>query len=74
MTFEVEKAAEPFASRVFLAITTEGEVLEDGIDDATSRFDDLDWSYYVTRSFTWPRFTNWWAARRWVYPRDVRKG
>ncbi len=70
---EVERAAEPFASRVFLAITTEGEALEEGIDDATSRFDDLDWSYYVTRPFTWSRFMNWWVVRRWIEPRDVRR-
>jgi hypothetical protein len=27
----------------------------------------------VTRRFSWQRLADWWAARRWIEPRDIRK-
>lgn len=36
--------------------------------------DDHQWSWWLFRArFTWQVFTNWWVARRYVMPRDVRR-
>lgn len=43
------------------------------LDRMTARWDDVFWSRYTRRPFTWQRFLNWWVARRWVVPRDIRK-
>jgi hypothetical protein len=44
------------------------------LDESLSRVDDRYWAYEVfVRPFTWQRFLNWWAARRYVQPRDVRR-
>lgn len=42
-------------------------------DDAVARADDAWWIRYVYAEFSWQRFMDWWAARRWIVPRDVRK-
>lgn len=56
-------------------ITPEGERdVPEGYDAYTATVDDLWWSHFVRRSFTWPSFYRWWVARRWVRPRDVRRG
>ena len=39
-----------------------------------ARMDDSWWAWYTAQPFTWPRFWNWWVARRWLIPRDIRKG
>ena len=43
------------------------------LDDAVARLWDAHWAARVTAPFSWDLFTEWWAARRWVEPRDVRK-
>jgi hypothetical protein len=58
---------------VLYALTDETDDLAAGVERSVSRSDDLFWSRFVTRSFTWPRFLEWWVHRRWVQPRDVRK-
>lgn len=36
--------------------------------------DDIYWARQAWgKPFTWQRFTDWWAARRYVVPRDVRR-
>ena len=69
----LEEPAPPFASRVFVSVTSETEDLQAGFDDSISRLDDRYWAFYTVQRFTWQRFGNWWAVRRWVQPRDVRK-
>ncbi len=43
------------------------------LDEQVARCDDAFWLAYTRLPFTWQRFLNWWAARRWVVPRDIRK-
>lgn len=43
------------------------------IEDQTAEMDDAYWRVFVVKTFTWLRFWNWWVARRWVEPRDIRK-
>lgn len=63
----------PFASRVVLAVSMEGEDFQIAVDGAIAERDDRYWAYYARQRFTWQHFIDWWAARRWVQPRDVRK-
>ena len=66
----------PSFGRVFAAVTPEWAE-DDGVvdwDEALSRMDDRVWSFVAFRApFTWQRFLNWWVARRYVMPRDVRR-
>jgi hypothetical protein len=43
------------------------------IERSVSALWDAYWASFVRRPFTWQRFACWWAARRWVEPRDVRR-
>jgi hypothetical protein len=63
-----------FFSRLIAAVTSESDDFEGALADGLSRYDDRAWSWYITRPFTWQQFTNWWVSRRWVRPRDIRKG
>lgn len=45
----------------------------DDIDEAVTRLDDGYWLRFVEAPFSWRRFLQWWVARRWVEPRDIRK-
>ena len=48
-------------------------VEEDIIAEGTARSDDAYWLRFVRRPVTPQRFVDWWVARRFVVPRDVRK-
>jgi hypothetical protein len=40
-------------------------------DESTAMMDDGFWAYVAFRlSFSWQWYLNWWAARRYVEPRD----
>lgn len=54
----------------FAALGEAFEDLAEGLAETMARTDDLYWAFHVTRPFTWQRFIDWWAVRRWVYPRD----
>lgn len=42
-------------------------------DESLALQDDAFWSYMaVMAPFSWQLFLNWWVARRYVQPRDVR--
>jgi len=43
------------------------------MEDSISRMDDAYWSRLVYRGFSWQRFLDWWIARRWIIPRDIRR-
>jgi len=49
------------------------EQLGPAIEAHTELMDDAYWARFVRKPFTWQRFTTWWAARRWVMPRDPRR-
>lgn len=51
----------------------DGEGVEASLDDSRARQDDAWWARFVRGPFAWSRFMQWWVARRWVVPRDVRK-
>ena len=69
----VQEGARAQFGRIILPLTEEEGELQHELDAAQSAYDDRLWSFYVTQPFSWQRFTNWWAARRWVKPRDIRK-
>jgi len=58
---------------VIYAFTGAIEDLAEGIAESTAYTDDLFWAYHVARPFTWQRYIDWWAARRWLLPRDVTR-
>lgn len=58
-------------SRVILI--EDGFLLEDALDSDTARMDDAYWSRAARHLLTPQRFMDWWIARRWVMPRDVRR-
>lgn len=60
--------------RIVLATTSDDEDLGRALEESASRFDDIVWSRFVMMRFTWQRYLDWWAARRWIRPRDVRRG
>lgn len=43
-------------------------------DESLAMVDDGRWSYIVfIHPFSWQWFINWWVARRYIVPRDVRR-
>jgi len=60
---------------VYIVVVSEDEDFQQELEAAQSRWDDLVWSRRVMRDrFAWQGFFEWWSARRWIRPRDVRKG
>lgn len=59
---------------IALISVEDGEDFAAALADSTARNDDAYWRHFIALPFTWQRFTNWWVARRWVRPRDIRKG
>ena len=43
------------------------------VEEFDGRADDAYWEHFARQQFTWDRFYEWWVARRWLVPRDVRK-
>jgi len=69
-----EEAQRSYFGRV-LAIG-EADELEGTIDwlENVGRYEDGYWYFYAWRKpFTWQNFLNWWIARRYIVPRDVRR-
>lgn len=50
-----------------------GDELSAAVELDQSRWDDGFWARHVRLPFTWQRYINWWAARRYVMPRDPKK-
>ena len=46
---------------------------EDAINDSIARQQDAYWARYARGPYTPQRFLNWWVARRWIIPRDIRR-
>ena len=70
---ETGRPAPPTFGRVWLTVQADTGDLEEALGEAQAQVDDRRWSWYVFQPFTWQRFTDWWAARKYVMPRDVRK-
>lgn len=49
------------------------DLSERNLAEDLARWDDAYWLRVANGPFSWQRFTNWWVARRWVIPRDIRK-
>ncbi len=49
------------------------EDFAEALDDSRARQDDAWWARYIRLPYTPQRFTNWWVARRWIIPRDIRR-
>lgn len=58
---------------VSFAVTSDDGDFQRALDDSRSRQDDAWWAAYIRAPFTPQRYLNWWVARRWVIPRDIRK-
>ena len=43
------------------------------LDASLSRLEDSYWSAIAFGRYNPQRFLNWWIARRWIIPRDIRK-
>ena len=62
----------PTPIRAIIYVEDEPEV-GPALDRNTARLDDAFWATQVRLPYTPQRFLNWWIARRWVRPRDIRK-
>ncbi len=51
----------------------DGFLLEEALDADVARYDDAYWARVARRPTSPQRFLNWWIARRWVMPRDIRR-
>jgi hypothetical protein len=60
-------------TEVIVAITADTEDFQKSLDESRSRLDDGWWAHYVRLPYTPQRFINWWVARRWIIPRDIRR-
>lgn len=58
---------------VIASITSDTSDFEAALADSRARQDDAWWARYVRLPYTPQRFTNWWVARRWIIPRDIRR-
>lgn len=56
-----------------IAVVMDDRPLPVHLRETLARRDDAFWAAYVRRPFTWQRYLNWWVARRWVIPRDIRR-
>lgn len=56
-----------------IAVATDIDDLEEALDDSRARQDDAWWARYTRLPYSPQRFLNWWIARRWVIPRDIRR-
>jgi hypothetical protein len=54
-------------------LVEDGFLVQDALDDSTARQDDAFWARQSRLPATPQRLLNWWVARRWVVPRDVRR-
>lgn len=69
-----EEAQRAHFGKVYVAVVADTEDLQEGLDDAQSFVDDAFWSFWAFHApFRWQNFVNWWAARRYVEPRDPRR-
>ena len=62
-----------YPAPTFAIVMGDGEDLGAALEDSMARRDDAYWLRYVRQRFAWQRFTDWWLARRWIVPRDIRK-
>lgn len=58
---------------VLVAMPEDTDHMIESMEDGISRMDDAYWSRFVRRDFSWQHFTDWWVARRWIIPRDIRR-
>jgi len=58
--------------RVLVYFPEGADDVADALGRAQADLDDRYWSRHVALPFTWQRHLNWWAARRWAMPHDVR--
>jgi hypothetical protein len=58
---------------VTAVIMIEDGYLVDSWAEDTARMDDAYWSRAARQPLSPQRFMDWWIARRWVMPRDVRR-
>lgn len=76
MSVVQESPGRAYFGRVLAVVAPEwaeddGEV---DFDESLARQDDVYWAWAALRArFTWQLFLNWWVARRYVAPRDVRR-
>lgn len=62
----------PVFTRIGYLLTGDGGQAD--LDQTTAFRDDIFWARQAwAKPFTWQRFTDWWASRRYLVPRDVRR-
>lgn len=57
-----------------LVVTPEldGDIVK-WIERSQATMDDIYWTRRCRDPFTWQGFLNWWVARRWILPYDIRR-
>ena len=58
---------------VVAVISTDTGDFEAALADSQARQQDAYWARYVRGPYSPQRFINWWVARRWIIPRDIRR-
>ena len=62
-----------YPTPVIVAMTDSFSSFAQSLEQGTAQMDDLYWWSVAYGPFSWRMFYQWWIARRWVMPRDVRK-
>lgn len=55
-----------------VVLSLDTKPFDEAVGDVTARLDDAYWEARLRQPFSWQLFVDWWAARRWVRPRDIR--
>lgn len=64
----------PVLGVVYADLELRVDDFEAALAESTARVDDARWLHFALGPWRgWQAFLNWWIARRWVMPRDVRK-
>jgi hypothetical protein len=58
---------------VYAVVDADTADFQAAIDNSISRQQDAYWAHYIRLPYTPQRFINWWVARRWIIPRDIRR-
>ena len=58
---------------VFAVIDADATDFQTAFDKSISKQQDAFWAWYIKQPYTPQRFLNWWVARRWIIPRDIRR-
>ena len=59
--------------RGMVVLPEDPDAIWSSVERQASRLEDAYWDAVLRLPFSWQRFHDWWAARYWAMPRDIRR-